>query len=261
MRCFGVFVIKILSLVFSSNLLHKLWLDFDYAKASQYRSFFVSLILKSLMFTGIVQTTATLVSIEEKESFKTFVFSVAAENLAHLTLGASIAINGVCLTVTRFEVSNNDVVGSVYFDVIDETLRVTNLALLKQRDMVNFERSVTFGTEIGGHIVSGHVHAFAEIKQICSTENNCSMKLVLPKKHMKYVLAKGFVCVDGASLTVGEVFEDGFFIHLIPETLHVTNIGQRKEGDKVNIELDQQTYTIVKTVERLMAQKEPVVTY
>lgn len=208
------------------------------------------------MFTGIVQTKATLVSIEEKEAFRTFVFSVEAQCLEHLTIGASIAINGVCLTVTRFEVSKKDVVGSVYFDVIDETLRVTNLAKLKQRDKVNFERSVTFGTEIGGHIVSGHVHSVAVVEQINSTVNNCSMRLSLPGKYLKYVLPKGFISINGTSLTVGEVFEDGFMIHLIPETLSVTNLGLVAQGDEVNIELDQQTYTIVKTVERVLAQQQ-----
>lgn len=207
------------------------------------------------MFTGIVQSKATLVSIEEKQQFKTFVFSVQAQYLAHLTIGASIAINGVCLTVTRFEVNQNDVVGSVYFDVIDETLRVTNLSMLKQRDIVNFERSVTFGTEIGGHIVSGHIHTMAQIQEIQKSEDNCAMRLSLPGKLMKYVLHKGFIAINGISLTVGEVFEDGFMVHLIPETLSVTNLGQCQKGDKVNIELDQQTYTIVKTVERVLAQQ------
>lgn len=207
------------------------------------------------MFTGIVQTKATLVSIAEKTEFKTFVFSVQAQFLEHLTVGASIAINGVCLTVTRFECCNNDVVGSVYFDVIDETLRLTNLSTLKQRDLVNFERSVTVGTEIGGHIVSGHIHTQATIESIVRSEDNCTMRLSLAKENLKYILYKGFVAVNGASLTVGDMFDDGFNIHLIPETLTATNLGMCEAGDKVNIELDQQTYTIVKTVERVMAQQ------
>jgi riboflavin synthase len=207
------------------------------------------------MFTGIVQTTGTLVSIEEQQALKKMAVSVPAVCLEQLNIGASIAVNGVCLTVTQFETAHNDVVGQVYFDVIDETLRLTNLGSIKQREQVNIERSVTFGTEIGGHIVSGHIQSCATITQIGRSDTNCSMRLTLDPQWMKYILFKGFVTVDGASLTVGEVFDDGFMLHLIPETLSVTNLGQRKVNDRVNIEIDQQTYSIVKTVERVLAQQ------
>ncbi|MFT4929528.1 MAG: riboflavin synthase [Phenylobacterium sp.] len=207
------------------------------------------------MFTGIVQTKGTIVSIEKRDNLSKIVVSVPEADLEHLNIGASIAINGVCLTVTRFEIDHKDVVGQVFFDVIDETLRLTNLGKVQQRDQVNVERSLTFGTEIGGHIVSGHIQTTARIAQIDLSEDNCCIRLVLDSKWLKYILFKGFVAVDGASLTVGEVFDDGFNLHLIPETLQVTNLGQRKVGDLLNIEVDQQTYTIVKTVERVLAQQ------
>ena len=209
------------------------------------------------MFTGIVQAKGTVVSMKRFGELTKLVVSVPEDCLAHLTVGASIAVNGVCLTVTEFEVPGKDVVGQVFFDVIDETLAITNLSDIAQRDIVNIERSVTFGTEIGGHIVSGHIQTLAEITQIESSEYNCQMRLKVEPKWMDYILYKGFVAVNGASLTVGEVFEDGFNIHLIPETLEVTNLGLAKVDDKLNIELDQQTYTIVKTVERIMAAKGP----
>ena len=207
------------------------------------------------MFTGIVQAKGTVVSMKRLEEMTKLVVSVPEECLAHLTVGASICVNGVCLTVTQFEVTGKDVVGQVFFDVIDETLSVTNLSQVAQRDIVNIERSVTFGTELGGHIVSGHIQTQAQISQINSSLHNCQMRLTLDPKWMDYILYKGFVAVNGISLTVGEVFSDGFNIHLIPETLEVTNLGLAKQGDKLNIEIDQQTYTIVKTVERVLAIK------
>lgn len=207
------------------------------------------------MFTGIVQAKGTVVSMKRFGELTKLVVSVPEECLSHLTVGASISVNGVCLTVTQFEVPGNDVVGQVFFDVIDETLNVTNLSDIAQRDIVNIERSVTFGTEIGGHIVSGHIQTQAKIAHIESSEHNCQMRLQVKPKWMDYILYKGFVAVNGISLTVGEVFKDGFNIHLIPETLEVTNLGLAKVGTELNIELDQQTYTIVKTVERVLAVK------
>lgn len=204
------------------------------------------------MFTGIVQTKATVVSISGDDSFKTICLSVGREHLERLTIGASIAINGCCLTVTKFETQMNDVVGQVYFDVIDESLQKTNLGKLRQGSLVNFERSVTFGTEIGGHIVSGHIHATAKVVKSESHGSNWIMTLELSPKWMKYVLHKGFVSVNGCSLTVGDVTESTFNLHLIPETMNITNLGEYVPGDEINIEVDQQTYTTVQTVERYL---------
>ena len=204
------------------------------------------------MFTGIVQTQATVVSKTQADGVLRLVVSVSDEYVKHLDLGASIAINGCCLTVVQVELSNHDVVAQVHFDVIDETLKLTNLGLLELGSLVNYERSVTFGTELGGHIVSGHIHCTSQISQIVKLENNCKIQLSLPKEWQKYVLYKGFVAINGASLTVGEVDEHGFWLHLIPETLAITNIGAAQVGDKFNIEVDQQTYTIVNTVENYL---------
>lgn len=204
------------------------------------------------MFTGIVQTQATVISVSEVEGIKRLVLSVPGQYLQRLDLGASISINGCCLTVVHFELGIRDVVGQVYFDVIDETLRLTNLGDLVQGEKVNFERSVCFGTELGGHIVSGHIHATAILCDIDYNGDNCRFKFNLAPKWLKYVMHKGFISINGASLTVGEVDENGFYVHLIPETLKITNLGTAKIHDLINIEVDQQTYTIIDTVERYM---------
>jgi riboflavin synthase len=126
------------------------------------------------------------------------------------------------------------------------------LKYLKRGDKVNFERSVTFGTELGGHIVSGHVHDTARIVEMVKTEENCRLRLEVSPEWMKYILHKGFVSVNGCSLTVGDVFDAGFNLHLIPETLNITNLGMANVDDELNIEVDQQTYSTVQAVERYL---------
>lgn len=205
------------------------------------------------MFSGIVQTQATVAERIDNNGVCRLVIGVESKFLAAVEIGASIAINGVCLTVVKFD--DSQTAGVVHFDVIDETLRLTNLANITAGDSVNFERSLSFGKEIGGHIVSGHIQTTATIAEIAKTEDNCRIRLTLDKTWMPYILHKGFISVDGASLTVGDVFEDGFNLHLIPETLSITTLGKRKEGDKLNIEVDQQTYTIVQTVQTYLASQ------
>lgn len=207
------------------------------------------------MFTGIVQTQATVISNNYQHSVMRLVLAVAPQYIAKVELGASIAINGCCLTVVKVQHTTEQALAEVYFDVIDETLQLTNLGKLTSGSTVNFERSMTFGTELGGHIVSGHIHCVAQVKNIIHTDGNCKIQLSLPAKWQKYVLYKGFVSVNGASLTVGEVDESGFWLHLIPETLAITNIGQASLGDALNIEVDQQTYTIINTVENYLRQQ------
>lgn len=205
------------------------------------------------MFTGIIQTKATVKAITDAEQFRQLELQVAAQFLQAIEIGASIAINGCCLTVVAFEHHENTAI--VRFDVIDETLRLTNLGLLQVGQQVNFERSLTFGSELGGHIVSGHIHTTATLAKRIDSERNCRLYLTLEPKWLAYILAKGFVAVDGASLTVGEVDANGFWLHLIPETLALTILGDAQEGQKINIEADQQTITIVETVERILAQR------
>ena len=208
------------------------------------------------MFTGIVQTKALIDAIEDKaiaNEFRHLCVKVNPKYLENLEIGASIAINGCCLTVVKFYTEGN--AGYAHFDVIDETLRLTNLGALSLGDEVNFERSLTVGHELGGHIVSGHIHCTGVVSERIDTEHNCSMRIEVPASWMEYILAKGFVAVDGASLTVGETDATGFWLHLIPETLAVTTLGRVKVGDALNIEADQQTITTVETVKRVLAAR------
>ena len=203
------------------------------------------------MFTGIVQGTAPIIAITERANFRTHVMKFTPELLVGLETGASVAHNGCCLTVTKIEGEN------VSFDLIKETLRLTNLGELKEGDVVNIERAAKYGDEIGGHVVSGHIVTTAEISKIFTSEDNHQIWLsIYDKALMKYILHKGFVAIDGISLTVGDVINNRFCVHLIPETLARTTLGSKRLGDKVNIEIDPQTQAIVDTVERVLHQKE-----
>ncbi len=203
------------------------------------------------MFTGIVQGSAPVVAIDEKSNFRTHVVEMPTEMLPELALGASVAHNGCCLTVT--EVNGN----RVSFDLMKETLRITNLGDIKVGDVVNLERAAKFSDEIGGHLMSGHIICTAEIAKIYTSENNRQIWFRLPSDDlMKYVLHKGFIGIDGISLTIGEVVGNRFCVHLIPETLARTTLGKKRLGHRVNIEIDPQTQAVVDTVKRVLAQRE-----
>ena len=145
----------------------------------------------------------------------------------------------------------------ISFDLMKETLRITNLGDIQVGDEVNVERAAKFSDEIGGHLMSGHIMTTAEIVKILTSENNRQIWFkVQDPTLMKYILYKGFIGIDGISLTVGEVTATRFCVHLIPETLQRTTLGSEKLGDRVNIEIDPQTRAVVDTVERVLAAKE-----
>lgn len=203
------------------------------------------------MFTGIVQGTAEVLAIEEKPNFRTHIVRLPDELLPGLELGASVSHNGCCLTVTGVDGNR------VSFDLVKETLRITSLGDLKPGDIVNVERAAKFSDEIGGHLMSGHIMTTAEICKILTSENNREIWFKpQDSEQMKYILHKGFIGIDGISLTVGEVTKSKFCVHLIPETLARTTLGGKRLGDRVNIEIDPHTQAIVETVERVLAQRE-----
>ncbi|KOC90910.1 riboflavin synthase [Winslowiella iniecta] len=203
------------------------------------------------MFTGIVQGTAEVLSIEEKTNFRTHIVRLPAEMLPGLELGASVSHNGCCLTVTAVDGDR------VSFDLVKETLRITNLGDLQPGDQINVERAAKFSDEIGGHLMSGHIMTTAEICKIINSENNREIWFKpQDASQMKYILHKGFIGIDGISLTVGDVTKSKFCVHLIPETLARTTLGAKKLGQRVNIEIDPHTQAIVETVERVLAQRE-----
>ncbi|MEH6579363.1 MAG: riboflavin synthase subunit alpha [Amphritea sp.] len=201
------------------------------------------------MFTGIVQGQATVITTELKNQFMRLTLELPQQHTANLQTGASIAVNGTCLTITGFEDNR------IQFDLIMETLKVTNLGVLKPGDRVNFERAARIGDEIGGHLLSGHIHAQAKIINIEAPEDNRIIWFEASPQWIKYILPKGFVALNGCSLTIGNVEENRFNVYLIPETLAVTTFGASTIGDKINLEIDSQTQAVVDTVERYMAQR------
>lgn len=201
------------------------------------------------MFTGIVQGQGQIVDIIEKADFRTHVVTLPAELLPGLALGASVAHNGCCLTVTDIKEQQ------VSFDLMQETLRVTNLGQLKIGDSVNLERAARFGDDIGGHAMSGHIMGMSSLLVRDETDTNTSLWFALPASLAKYVFTKGYIGIDGISLTVGEVQSDRFVVHLIPETLARTNLGEVQVGYQANLEIDPQTQAIVDTVERVLANQ------
>jgi riboflavin synthase len=200
------------------------------------------------MFTGIVSGTARLVALQTQPGLATLTLALPEGFDSDLALGASVSVHGVCLTVTGRPGS-----GSATFDVMQQTLSLTTLAALREGARVNVERAAKDGAEIGGHPLSGHVDAMARVQAIGRPDNNHVLRLALPAPWMRYVFAKGYIAVNGASLTVAECTRqaDGsgwFEVWLIPETLRMTTFASLAEGDAVNIEIDRATQVMVDTV-------------
>lgn len=197
------------------------------------------------MFTGIVKGLGTVVSVTDAPGLRTLVVELPAGYADGLSAGASVAVDGCCLTAVGMERDR------VSFDVMEETLRKTTAGALAVRSRVNVERSFRVGDEVGGHLVSGHVTGTAEIVAVDERENNHVLTFRVPTEWMKYVLPKGFVALDGCSLTSVDVDRAAgtFTVWLIPETLRITTFGHKKAGDRVNFEIDSRTQAIVDTVE------------
>ncbi len=200
------------------------------------------------MFTGIVQGKFPVVRLEDQSGLRRFDVSLSPELAQGVALGASIAVNGVCLTAARL---NGNEIG---FDVMEETLRKTTLGKLSEGMLVNIERSARMGDEIGGHVMSGHVSTIAEIVTVKMPENNKAVTFKVDPIWMKYIFSKGFIGLDGASLTVVDADKEKgtFQVWFIPETLRLTTFGEKGVGDQVNVEIDAMTQAIVETVEQVL---------
>lgn len=203
------------------------------------------------MYTGIVAGAFPLVEVIEKPGLHTLVIALPPELLQDLTLGASVGMDGVCLTVTRIEGDR------VSFDAMQETLSRTTLGQRRAGDLVNIERSAKGQVEIGGHIVSGHVDAMARIVAIERPPNNHVITLQIPPAYTPYVFNKGFIALNGCSLTVSDldIARGQFRVWLIPETLQRTTFGSKQVGDHINMEVDRHTQVIVDTVRRFLAEQ------
>lgn len=203
------------------------------------------------MFSGIVQNSAPVRIEARHQDLWTLSVPLTAAQRDGLKPGASIALNGTCLTVTQIDGG-----GRAHFDVMMESLRVTNLGDLNEGDLVNIERAARFGDDIGGHVMSGHVQGMVPVLKIERPTNNCVIWFGITPLQRRYLFAKGFVGLNGCSLTIGEVLEDRFNVFLIPETMNVTTFGEMHVGERVNLEIDAQTQVIVDTLERLRAAGE-----
>ncbi|MEC8353487.1 MAG: riboflavin synthase subunit alpha, partial [Candidatus Thermoplasmatota archaeon] len=143
----------------------------------------------------------------------------------------------------------------IQFDIINETLERTNLGDLIVGDFVNIERSLKFGDEVGGHILSGHIFGTGIISSKTKTGDQMSLSILAPPVMRKYLTEKGYIAIDGISLTVGKVDSGLFDLHIIPETMRLTTLESKNVGDVVNIEIDSNTQLIVETIERLLAER------
>ncbi|MET0294935.1 MAG: riboflavin synthase subunit alpha [Phenylobacterium sp.] len=197
------------------------------------------------MFTGIVQGVAAIESIRDHDAIRSFVLRFEPGFCEGLNIGASVAVDGVCLTVTQLV----DPVRAA-FDVILQSLNVTTLGGYGEGQRVNVERSAKEGDEIGGHTVSGHVDFTAEVLSVRLIEGNKVLRIGLPEAHAGYFFAKGFVALNGASLTISEIdkTERWFEVWLIPETRRATVFEDKVAGDRLNVEIERNTQVMVDTI-------------
>eukprot|EP01137_Pigoraptor_chileana_P010150 Opistho-2@59335 len=211
------------------------------------------------MFTGIVRGLCPVHEVVDKEGGRRLRIRLPRELATNLETGASVAINGTCLTVVSFAATKDDSGVAVDFDVMQESLNRTNLGLLitcadgdlpSQINHVNVERSMRFGDEVGGHHVSGHVDCVGTISELVIFPNNREVVFKFDEEWSKFLVPKGWIAVDGISLTVVRVGADFFSVCLIPETLARTTLGIKGVGDAVNLEFDSVTKITVITMER-----------
>jgi riboflavin synthase len=202
------------------------------------------------VYTGIVQAMLPISSVERKPGLLSFCLELPGDLGTDLETGASVAVDGVCFTAT--EITGN----LVSFDAMQETLNITNIDELAPGTQVNIERSAKAGVEVGGHILSGHIVDVAVVMAVEESVNNKRITFQGKPEWMKYVFNKGFLALNGASLTVASIDRESnqFSVNLIPETLKRTNFSLLQEGDKVNVEIDHQTQVIVDTITNLVKE-------
>ena len=193
------------------------------------------------MFTGIVEEIGTIKAIQKGAS-SAILRIQAAKIMTDMHIGDSIAVNGICLTVTEFSAKE------FAADVMHETLNRTNLGQLRQGSSVNLERAMAANGRFGGHIVSGHVDGVGTVSSIQRDDNAIWYTISAGPEILKYIVEKGSITIDGTSLTVARVSDKDFAISAIPHTVAITILGQKKVGDKVNLEND----IIGKYVEKLL---------
>lgn len=196
------------------------------------------------MFTGLIQEVGKVKGITKSQDFAQIEI-LCSQVLTGLIIGDSIAVNGVCLTATKV---NSE---SFQADIMIKTLELTSLGKLSNNDYVNLELAMLASDRFGGHFVQGHVDAVAVVTKILVTKDWTEIQLKVSTELLKYVVSQGSICLDGVSLTVGEVNQDLISVWLIPKTLEKTNLAEKKIGDLLNVEVD----LLAKHVEKLMQNK------
>ena len=201
------------------------------------------------MFSGIVQTVGKIESIKDKNNIKTIRIETHGDYLKDIAIGQSVSVDGVCLSLVK---KNNEY---CEFEAVEETINRTTLGSYKQGTKVNLEKSLKFGDTVGGHFVSGHIHTRGRIVEVELVGDSKNILVEIEEKWIKYLTEKGYISVNGASITIGKVSKNTFYVHLIPETLKTTNLDELIYDNYVNLEFDQSTIAIVDTTERLINQK------
>ena len=200
-----------------------------------------------MVFTGIVEGTGLVTKVDSSKNLTKISIQMPLDFSNGIKIGASVCVDGVCLTVSS--INENE----LSFDIIIETLKVTTFNEIKVNDVVNVERSMKLGDEIGGHMLSGHVSTTASISEIDNPENNHIISFSTDSETIRYIFPKGYIALNGVSLTVGDVDKSNktFNVYLIPETLRLTNLGSKIAGDKINLEIETQTRNMVDTISEI----------
>jgi riboflavin synthase len=200
-----------------------------------------------MVFTGIVEGTGIVTEIVRSKNLSKLTVQTSTEFCQDIKIGASVCVDGVCLTICTID---ND---KLKFDIMMETLSVTTFDAIKEEDIVNIERSMKLGDEIGGHLLSGHVSSTVKISKIETPENNHILTFQTSSDVLKYIFPKGYVALNGVSLTIGEVdkVKKTFNVYLIPETLRLTNLQNKLIGNRINIEIETQTRNMVDTISEI----------
>ena len=193
------------------------------------------------MFTGIVEEVGQIISLEEKEKAWELCMTNPFQDGSGIEAGASISVNGCCLTLVE------QATDTARFELLEETLRKTNLGSLAEGSVVNLERALAADGRLGGHFVSGHVDTCGVIAVFEEQGKNLYLQISIPPASSRYLVDKGSIAVNGCSLTVCDVLEDSFAVWLIPHTLTKTNLAELKKGDSLNLEFDM----LAKYVEKL----------
>ena len=201
------------------------------------------------MFSGIVQTVGKIESIKDKNNIKTIRIETHDNYPEDIAIGQSVSVDGVCLSLVK---KNNEY---CEFEAVEETINRTTLGSYMQGTKVNLEKSLKFGDTVGGHFVSGHIHTRGRIVEVELVGESKNILVEIEEKWIKYLTEKGYISVNGASITIGKVSKNTFYVHLIPETLKTTNLDELIYDNYVNLEFDQATIAIVDTTERLINQK------